>query len=95
MAEFAYNNKIHTVTKILPFKANYGQDPRMGFEGRRREKYEAAGKFAERIKKIQEEAKVVLGKVQEEMKKFANRRRRKKKEYRVGDLVLLSTKDLK
>jgi len=95
MAEFAYNNKIHTVTKILPFKANYGQDPRMGFEGRRREKYEAAGKFAERIKKIQEEAKVVLGKVQEKMKKFANRRRRKKKEYRVGDLVLLSTKDLK
>jgi len=29
--EFAYNNKIHAATKILPFKANYGQDPRMGF----------------------------------------------------------------
>jgi len=37
----------------------------------------------------------VLGKVQEEMKKFANRRQREKEEYRVGDLVLLSTKDLK
>jgi len=37
----------------------------------------------------------VLGKVQEEMKKFANRKRREKEEYRVGDLVLLSTKDLK
>ena len=23
MAEFAYNNKIHMVTKISPFKANY------------------------------------------------------------------------
>jgi len=34
--KFAYNNKIYTVTKISPFKANYGQDPRMGFEGRRR-----------------------------------------------------------
>jgi len=34
--EFAYNNKIHAATKILPFKANYGQDPRMGFEGRRK-----------------------------------------------------------
>jgi len=32
------------------------------------------GKFVERIKKIQEKAKVVLGKAQEEMKKFANRR---------------------
>jgi len=29
------------------------------------------------------------------MKKFANRRRREEEEYRVGDLVLLSTKDLK
>jgi len=63
--EFAYNNKIHAATKILPFKANYGQDPRMGFEGRRKGKYEVAGKFVERIKKIQEEAKAALGKVQE------------------------------
>ena len=74
MVELAYNNKIHTVTKILPFKANYGQDPRMEFEGKRKGKYKAAGKFVERIKKIQEEAKAVLEKAQEEMKKFANRK---------------------
>jgi len=74
IVEFAYNNKIHTATKILPFKANYGQDPRMGFEGRRKGKYEAAGKFVKKIKKIQEETKAVLGKAQKEMKKFGNRR---------------------
>jgi len=74
MVEFTYNNKIHAATKTLPFKVNYGQDPRMGFEGRRKGKYKVAGKFVERIKKIQEEAKVALGKVQEEMKKFANKR---------------------
>ena len=34
MVEFTYNNKIHTATKISPFKVNYGQDPRMEFEGR-------------------------------------------------------------
>jgi len=72
--EFTYNNKIYAVTKTLPFKVNYGQDPRMGFEGRRKGKYKVAGKFVERMKKIQEEAKVALGKAQEEMKKFANRR---------------------
>jgi len=94
-AEFAYNNKIHTATKTLPFKANYSQDPRMGFEGRRKGKYEAAGKFIEKMRKIQEEAKAALGKAQEEMKKFADKKRGKGEEYRVGDLVLLSTKDLK
>ena len=95
MAEFAYNNKVHAATKISPFKANYSQDPRMGFEGRRRRKYKIARKFIERMKKIQEEAKAALGKAQEEMKKFADKRQRVGEEYRVGDLVLLSTKDLK
>jgi len=94
-AEFAYNNKIHMVTKTSPFKANYGQDPRMGFEGRRKGKYEAAEKFVEKMKKIQEEAKAVLGKAQEEIKRFGDRKRGKGEEYKVGDLVLLSTKDLK
>jgi len=90
-----YNNKIYTATKISPFKVNYGQDLRMGFEGRRKGKYEVVGKFVKRMKKIQEEAKAVLGKAQEEMKKFANRRKREEEEYRVEDLVMLSTKDLK
>jgi len=67
----------------------------MGFEGRKKEKYKAAEKFVKRIKKIQEEAKAVLEKAQEEIKKFANRRQREGEEYRVEDLVLLSIKDLK
>jgi len=83
------------VTKILPFKANYSQDLRMGFEERRKGKYKAAGKFVERMKRIQREAKAALGKVQKEMKKFTDKRRKEGEEYRVGDLVLLSTKDLK
>ena len=92
-AEFAYN-KIYATTKISPFKVNYSQDPRMEFEGRKG-KYKAAGKFIEKMRKIQEEAKAALGKAQEKMKKFADRKRGKGEEYRVGDLVLLSTKDLK
>jgi len=67
----------------------------MGFEGRRKGKYEAVGKFVEKMKKIQEEAKAALGKAQEEMKKFTDRKRGEGEEYKVGDLVLLSTKDLK
>jgi len=93
--EFAYNNKVHLSTKILPFKANYGQDPRMGFEVKRKGKYKGVEKFMTKIKEIQEKAKAVLGKVQEEMKKYTDRKRAEINEYRVEDLVMLSTKDLK
>ena len=37
----------------------------------------------------------VLGKAQEDMKKYADRKRTEVNEYKVGDLVMLSTKDLK
>jgi len=93
--EFAYNNKAHSSTKTLPFKANYGQDPRMGFKGRKKGKYAGAEKFIKKIKEIQEEAKAALGKAQEDMRKYADRKRSNVEEYKVGDLVMLSTKDLK
>ena len=79
----------------MPFKANYRQDPRVGFEGRKKGKYVGAEKFMEKIKEIQKEAKVVLKKAQEDMRKYTNRKRSDIDEYKVGDLVMLSTKDLK
>jgi len=51
-AEFAYNNKVHTGTKVLLFKANQGQDPRMEFEMRKRGKYEGAEKFVKKMRKV-------------------------------------------
>jgi len=94
-AEFAYNNKAYSSTWTSPFKVNYGQDPRIGFEERKKEKYERAEKFIEKMKEIQEEAKAMLGKVQEDMKKYADRKRSEVDKYKVEDLVMLSTKDLK
>jgi len=94
-AEFTYNNKVHSSTRMSSFKANYGQDPRMGFEGRKKRKYAGAEKFIEKMKEIQEEAKAALEKAQEEMRKYADRKRSDVEEYKVGDLVMLSTKDLK
>jgi len=52
-------------------------------------------KFIEKMKEIQEKAKTALGKVQEEIKKYADRKRGEVDDYKVGDLVMLSTKDLK
>jgi len=59
-AEFMYNNKTYLSIQISPFKANYRQDPRMGFERRKKGKYERVEKFIKKIKEIQEEVKAVL-----------------------------------
>ena len=95
MAEFAYNNKVHSSTKTSLFKVNYRQDSRIEFEGRKKGKYAGTEKFVEKMREIQEEAKAALGKAQKDMKKYADRKRAEVKEYKVGDLVILSTRDLK
>jgi len=86
---------VYSSTRISPFKANYRQDPIIGFKGKKKRKYKGAKKFIEKMKKIQEEAKATLGKAQKEMKKYADKRRAEVDDYKVEDLVMLSTKDLK
>ena len=52
------------------------------------------GEFVIEMKEMYEEAKVTLRKLQKKIKRYANRNRKKAVEYKVGDRVLLSTKDL-
>ena len=93
-AEFAVNNKVHTATKISPFMANYGRDLRMGGDIRKKGKVEKVTEFVERMKKVQEEAGAALKKIQEEMKRYADRNRKETEKWRKGDRIMLSTKDL-
>jgi len=72
---------VHAGTKVLSFKVNSGQDPRMGFKIRKKEKHKGAEKFMERMKNVQEEAKAALQKVQEEMKQYVDREREEVEEY--------------
>ena len=94
-AEFAYNNKVNSSTKVSPFIANNGQNPRMGFKMKKKGKVLRAEEFVVKIKETQEETQAVLRKAQEEMKKQVDWHRREVEEYKVGDMVLLSTKELK
>jgi len=93
MAEFAFNNKVHTVTKTSPFQVNYGRELRMGFDIRKKGKNEKAEEFAKEMKERHEKARAALVKSQEKMKRQADRNRKEAEEYRVGDKVLISTKD--
>jgi len=62
---------------------------------RKKGKYERAHKFVEKMRGIQKETKVALEKVQEEMKKYTDRKKTEVDKYRVEVLVMLSTKNLK
>ena len=88
------NNKVHTITKVSPFIANYGRELRMRGDIRRRGKLENITEFVERMKKVYEEAGAALKKAQENMKRQADRERKETKDWKKGDRVLLSTKDL-
>ena len=65
--EFVFNNKIHIVMNLLLFKINYGQELRIGFKIRKKEKYMKAEKFVKEMKKMYEEAKVMLKKLQKKI----------------------------
>ena len=52
----------------------------MGRDIRKKEKVEKATEFVKRLKRVQEEAGVALRKVQEEMKRYVDRKRKKTKE---------------
>jgi len=91
--EFAFNNKMHTATKMSSFQVNYGRELRMGFDIRKKGKNEKAEEFVKEMKERHEEARAALVKSQEEMKRQADKNRKEAEEYRVGNKVLISTKD--
>jgi len=67
----------------------------MGFEMRKKEKFEKTKKFIIRIKEVHKETEAALKKNQKETKKYTNKKRNEVEEYQIEDWVLLSTKDLK
>ena len=94
LAKFAVNNKVHMATKVSSLMTNYRRELRMGGDIRKRGKVEKATEFVERMKKVYEEAGVVLKKVQEDIKRQADKGRKESKNWKKGNRVMLSTKDL-
>jgi len=93
-AKFTYNNKIHTATHISLFFANYGMNPRKGIEPQRAGKSEPAKEFTEQMKLIHKEAQAALSKAIDDMTCYADFYRGQAPEYKVGNKVWLSTKNL-
>lgn len=96
LAEFSYNNHIHSSTQQTPFMVDSGRHPRMGFEPQQpRSHVESVNEFADRMAKGLEEAKAALTKAKEEYTLYYNRRRTPAPEYKPGDMVYLDGSDIK
>jgi len=94
IAEFTINNKIHLATKVFPFMANYERELQMGADVRKKGKVEKATEFVKQMKKVQEEAEAALKRMQENMKRQVDKKRKESEKWKKEDRVMLSTKDL-
>jgi len=93
-AEFCYNNSRHASIGTTPFFANYGYHPRGDFPQREESHNEAAGDLAKRMEAIEGQIRQAIGVAQQRQALYANKRRRER-EFDVGDWVFLSTANLK
>ena len=65
--------------------ANYRKELRMGGDIRKKEKVESVTEFVERMKKVHKEVEVALKKMQEEMKRYADRGRKETEKWKKRD----------
>ena len=96
LAEFQYNNHVHSATQHPPFLLENGRLPRMGFEpDQRPSKIESVNEFTERMRTTLDEAKAALAKSKDDMARYYNQRRIPAPEFQPGDKVYLDATDIK
>jgi hypothetical protein len=96
VAEFAYNNQVHSWTQQVPFMTDTGRLPRMGFEPNgMRSADESVNKFRDWIAAGVSEAKAVLVKAKDEFKLYYDRRCVPTLEIKVGDRVWVDASNIK
>jgi hypothetical protein len=96
MAEFQYNNHVHSGTQQTPFLLDTGRHPRMGFEPTQSSSHlETVNEFTGRMQSALTEAKSALAKAQDDMSRYYDRRREPAPEYAPGDKVYLDGSDIR
>jgi hypothetical protein len=96
MAEFQYNNHVHSATRETPFFLDSGRHPRMGFEPQMPpSEVEAVNDFTARMQEALSEARAALTKAKEDMARFYNQRRLPAPVYAPGDMVFLDASDIR
>ena len=95
LAEFQYNNHIHSSTQQPPFFLESGRLPRMGFELNQHPSWiESVNEFTEQMKNTLEEAKVAPVKSKDDMARYYNQRWTPALDYKPGDKVYLDASNI-
>ncbi|KAL5525264.1 hypothetical protein ACEPAF_9134 [Sanghuangporus sanghuang] len=95
LAEFAYNNREHSATKLSPFFVNTGMHP-LDFTGVGTASLNlSAEEFAKHVKEVHELAQDNLTQANEDMKRFYDRHAGKSITYEAGQKVFLDGRNIK
>lgn len=95
LAEFAINNRVNTSSGISPFFCNMGFHPRFGSFSLSTSVVPEVNSFAQELCTVWAQVQTNLKKAQETQKVKADRKRSNGVDFKVGDKVWLSTKNLK
>jgi hypothetical protein len=96
LAEFSYNNHVHSSTQQTPFMLDPGRHPRMGFEPQQLQSHvELVNEFKDWMGKGLEEAKAALTKAKDKYAQYYNCQRTPAPEYKPGDMVFLDASNIK
>ncbi|MBW0547437.1 hypothetical protein O181_087152 [Austropuccinia psidii MF-1] len=93
LAEFAYNNSYHSSTKQSPFFTVYGRDPQ--FDSVHITQDTPAGKLSTKIQSVQQDVKRELEVSINWFKRYADKSRASPPVFNPGDMVWLSSKNIK
>jgi hypothetical protein len=95
MAGFSYNNSVHAATQQTPFFISYGQHPWTGEDTWREVQNESAAEFADRMRKVRQDAEAALRQAAEKMKDQHDKHARPSIKYAQGDTFYLKSTNLK
>lgn len=88
-AKFAYNDKVHSSTKVTPFFADMGRHPYKGTAPKKQSENPSAQQFVDNMWKTQDEVSSALKKAARDMTRYYDRKHRKSYEYKVSDQAWL------
>lgn len=89
MAEFVYNNHIHSTTQKMPFELDSSHIPWMGFEPQAESTIESANEFRDCMASVLEEAWSTILKAKDNMTRYYNYKQQPLPDYAISNQVYL------